>query len=97
VKFVDWSHAARGIGSYYLAQVLPTLHLEGGPLPYDVMPNGGSDAASMCANSVQRLAADQGMPEWLKDVFKRLIAIELEWAASCLELPKPDGALAASA
>ena len=96
VKFVDWSHAARGSSTYNLAQVLPTLHLEGGPPPYEVMPNGGSHAALMCASSVQRLGADQGMPGWLKDVFKRLIAIQLEWAASSLGLPKPDGTLAAS-
>ena len=95
VKFVDWSHAARGSDTYNLAQVLPTLHLEGGPIPYDVMPNGGSHAASSCANLIRRLDADHAMPGWLKDVFKRLIAIELEWAASCLGLPKPDGTLAA--
>ena len=96
VKFVDWSHSARGSSTYNLAQVLPTLHLEGGPAPYDVMPNGGSYAALACADLIRRLAVDQGLPEWLKDVFKRLIAIELEWAASCLGLPKPDGTLAAS-
>ena len=96
VKFVDWSHAARGSSTYNLAQVLPTLHLEGGPLPYDIMPNGGSHAASQCAEMIRRLAVDQSMPGWLKDVFKRIIAIELDWAASCLGLPKPDGTLAPS-
>jgi len=93
VKFVDWSHAARGSRTYNLAQVLPTLHLEGGPAPFGIMPNGGSHAASICATQVQRLATDDGMPGWLKDVFKRLIAIDLDWAASCLELPKPDGTM----
>jgi hypothetical protein len=89
VKFVDWSNAARGSSTYNLAQILPTLHLEGGPAPYDVMPNGGSYAASVCASQVRRLATNQRMPEWLKDVFRRLIAIELEWAATCLGLPLP--------
>jgi len=92
VKLVDWSQAARGSSLYNLAQILPTLHLEGGPAPYEIMPNGGSHAASGCAGLVRRLATDHGMPEWLKDVFKRLIAIDLEWAASCLALPKPEGA-----
>jgi hypothetical protein len=96
VKFVDWSHAARGSSTYNLAQVLPTLHLEGGPVPYDIMPNGGGHAALMGADMIRRLGMDQGMPGWLKDVFKRIIAIELEWAASCLALPKPDGTLATS-
>jgi hypothetical protein len=93
VKFVDWSHAARGARTYNLAQVLSTLHLEGGPAPYDVMPNGGGFAATSCAKLVRRLANDDGMPGWLKDVFRRLIAIELEWAARCLGLPMPDAAL----
>ena len=96
VKFVDWSHSARGSSTYNLAQVLPTLHLEGGPPPFDVMPNGGSHAASTCAEMIQRLATNRGMPEWLQDVFKRIIAIELAWAASCLGLSKPDGTLATS-
>jgi hypothetical protein len=50
----------------------------------------------MGADMIRRLGMDQGMPGWLKDVFKRIIAIELEWAASCLALPKPDGTLATS-
>ena len=91
VKFVDWSHAARGSSTYNLAQVLPTLHLEGGPPPYEIMPNGGSYAAASCAGHIRRLARDQGMPGWLQDVFRRLIAIDLRWAAASLALPKLDG------
>ncbi|GEP95887.1 phosphotransferase [Chitinophaga cymbidii] len=89
--FVDWSHAARGSARYDLACVLPTLCLEGGPAPYLVMPDGGGEAALMCAGLVRRLIQDDAMPEWLKSVFRRLIAIELEWAAQCLGLDQPAG------
>jgi hypothetical protein len=91
VIFVDWSQAARGNGFYDLASLLPTLHLEGGPAPYEVVPDGGSEAAIGSSAHIRRLLVDTSMPEWLQKVFKKLIAIELEWAASCLELEKPDG------
>jgi hypothetical protein len=91
VIFVDWSHAAKGNPDNDLAYLLPTLYLEGGPAPYQVMPNGGSYASSLAAMHIRRLDWDTGMPGWLKNVFLKLIAIELEWAADCLGLGKPDG------
>jgi hypothetical protein len=90
VMFVDWSHAARGSASYDLATLLPTLYLEGGPNPYDIMPDGGGYASLGCAALIKRLVEDHSMPEWLKKVFKKLIGIELEWAAGCLGLEKVD-------
>jgi hypothetical protein len=86
VIFVDWSHAARGNRRQDLAHVLPTLHLEGGPSPYEVMPDGGPEASALCAMHAARLLSDTGMPGWLKGVFVRLIGIELEWAGRCLGL-----------
>jgi hypothetical protein len=91
VMFVDWSHAAIGNKNNDLATLLPTLYLEGGPVPYQVMPGGGGYAALQTAWHIQRLEWDTGMPNWLKKVFVKLIAIELEWAASCIGLDKPDG------
>ena len=91
VMFVDWSHAKRGSERHDLAYVLPTLYLEGGPLPYGVMPDGGPEAAVGCAGHIKRLSVDSRMPQWLKEVFKKLIAIELAWAARCLNLDEPDG------
>lgn len=91
VIFVDWSDASRGHAEHDLAQLLPTLHLEGGPLPYDVMPTGGGWAAAGCALLVRRAIHEPGIPAWLARVFVRLAAIDLSWAASCLDLPEPDG------
>lgn len=91
IVFVDWSHASRGYGRHDLASLLPTLYLEGGPAPYRVMPDGGGEAAAGCARLIERVLADQQMPPWLRKVFRKLIAIELEWAAQCLNLDEPDG------
>lgn len=86
VIFVDWSHAARGNGRHDLASVLPTLHLEGGPDPYQLMPEGGSHASAASAMHIRRLLEDSSMPEWLRAVFVRIIGVELEWVARCLGL-----------
>uniref|UniRef100_UPI00202F9637 phosphotransferase n=1 Tax=Dyadobacter sp. MSC1_007 TaxID=2909264 RepID=UPI00202F9637 len=83
VIFVDWSHAARGNGRHDLASVLPTLHLEGGPDPYQLMPEGGGHASAASAMHIRRLLEDS-LPEWLRAVFVRIIGIELEWAGKCL-------------
>ncbi len=99
--FVDWSTSLRGNPSYNLASFLPGLVLESdGPTPYEVMPDGGGWAAMESGDLARRLETTgwgsgtrltQGMPEWLRKVFKRIIVIDLQWAASCLGLPPPDG------
>jgi hypothetical protein len=89
--FVDWSHAARGNARQNIALILPSLHLEGGPAPFQIMPDGGGEAALGCAKLVERLSSDATMPDWLKNVFRRLIAIQLQWASQCLGVKEPDG------
>ena len=89
--FVDWSHAARGNAAYNLASVLPSLHLEGGPPPFNVMPDGGGWAALIAGSLVMRTVNDPAAPAWLRRVLARLIAITLAWAARALELPERDG------
>lgn len=91
VVFVDWGDASRGSAEHDLASLLPTLHLEGGPLPYSVLPAGGEWAAAGAAALARRVLGEWGVPEWLARVFVRLTAINLSWAASCLDLPQPDG------
>ena len=91
VVFVDWSNASRGHAEHDLALLLPTLHLEGGPVPFDVLPAGGGWAAAGCASLARRVLDERATPPWLARVFVRLIAIDLSWAASCLGLPRPDG------
>lgn len=91
VVFVDWSSASRGHPRHDLAALLPTLHLEGGPLPYDIMPSGGTWAAAGCATLVRRVLDQTAVPAWLSTVMIRLAAIDLSWAASCLGIAQPDG------
>lgn len=91
VIFVDWSNAAIGSAEHDLANLLPTLHLEGGPLPFQILPNATNQAAYICATHIKRLSKSSTMPSWLMTVFKKLIAIEFEWATQCLNLDKPDG------
>ena len=88
--FVDWSHAARGNAAHNLASVLPSLHLEGGPPPDDVMPDGGGWAALNAGWLAVRGLSDPTAPSWLRRVLRRLILINLEWAARELRLPEPD-------
>jgi hypothetical protein len=91
VVFVDWAEAMRGNPAYDLAWALPTLHLEGGPRPFEIFPAGGEWAAWLSGMHVKRACTDRSAPQWLVNVFKRLVAIELEWAAAALRLPQVDG------
>ena len=36
VIFVDWPHAARGAGWLELAQILPSIAMQGGPMPWEI-------------------------------------------------------------
>ena len=92
IVLVDWSQAFRGHPDHDRAEVLPGLVLEGGPEPYEQMPEGGGWAARGSAAMAQRALTEAGdRPEWLIEVFMRLAAINLRWAARCLDLPLPDG------
>lgn len=91
VVFVDWAEAMRGNPAYDLACVLPTLHLEGGPRPFEVFPDGGEWAALLSGMLAKRACTDHSAPHWLFNVFKRLVAIQLEWAAASLRLPQVAG------
>ncbi|MBL8770684.1 MAG: phosphotransferase, partial [Phenylobacterium sp.] len=92
VKFVDWSHAVRGAPETDLATLLPTAHLEGGPAPASLMPEGGAWAAAQAADMALRAVGDHAAPAWLRRVFGRLAAINLDWAAASLDLAPRDGA-----
>ena len=39
--FADWRHAAVGDSEQKLTSVLSTLHLEGGPPPFETIPDSG--------------------------------------------------------
>jgi aminoglycoside phosphotransferase (APT) family kinase protein len=85
VGFVDWAGAHAGSPEEDLASFLPTAHLEGGPRPYDVFPDGGGWAVAL-AGEAFRLAREEAAPDWLRRVARRLAASNLDWAVASLGL-----------
>jgi len=66
--------------------------MEGGPDPYDVLPDAGSFAAWRAAEFANRAATHKSaVPDWIVDVFKRIALIDLDWAVRCLDLPPRPG------
>ena len=91
VRFVDWSHARRGAAATDLAAFLPAARLEGGPAPEAVFPDGAGWGAAQGANLALRAMNDAAAPRWLGRVFRRMAAINLDWAIAGLGLPPRDG------
>jgi hypothetical protein len=92
VILVDWSEARRGCPSYDLAAFLTGCALEGGPDPFDVMPEGGALAAWMGGHMARRAMSEtQRAPAWLIGVMKRMAVVDLQWATRSLGLPPWDG------
>jgi hypothetical protein len=91
VRFVDWSHAGAGGRFHDLVSVLPTLRLEGGPVPATVLREPVEPIVRLCGATVRRAVGDEPMPDWLREVFARLAAIDLAWVATVLGLEPPDG------
>jgi hypothetical protein len=91
VKFVDWSDARRGAAETDPAALLPTAHLEGGPEPDGELPNGDGWGAAQGADLALRAIGDDAAPAWLRRIFVRLAAINIDWALRCLGRPPRDG------
>lgn len=91
-RFVDWSNARAGAAHTDLATLLPAAHLEGGPAPHVVLPDGAPWAAMQSGDLVLRAVDRQSnAPPWLRRVFRRLAAINLDWAIASLGMPPRDG------
>ena len=88
---VDWSTAGAGRRGHDLAQLLPTLHLEGAPEPWLVADLDTDLVVRLSGSVAARLVNPQGAPEWLHRVFLRLAAINLAWIAVLCDLEPPDG------
>lgn len=88
VRLVDWSHGGAGHPSHDLVQLLPTLHLEGGPPPAEVCTGPVPLIVRLAAGSLLRACVSE-QPAWLRQVFVALASINLTWLAAALELPPP--------
>jgi hypothetical protein len=92
VILVDWSEARRGSPRFDLANFLTGCALEGGPDPFDVMPDGGALAAWLGGRAAKRAVHEaERAPAWLIRVMKRMAIVDLQWAARSLGLPALDG------
>jgi len=93
VVLVDWSDARRGNPRHDVAELLPLLHLEGAPPPWTLAP--APDLAPLVARASGRTALrtmDDDVPvAWLHRILRRILAIELDWIAAVLGLPRRDG------
>jgi hypothetical protein len=91
VVLVDWNCALRGNGALDLAFLAPSLRLEGGPLPEEILPGGAALAAVVsgffAARAGQPVIPDAPRVRWIQ---LRQLRMALPWAARALGLPPPD-------
>lgn len=89
---VDWNWIGRGNPLFDVAAWLPSLAVEGGPLPEEVRPEAGVFASAIAGY----LCAHAGLPLIPDAPRVRRVQLEqattaLPWAARWLGLPPPDG------
>ena len=90
VVFVDWNNACLGNGSFDLAAWLPSLHAEGGPVPWSIV----SGAARFAGVVSGYFAARAGLPPipdapQVRTVQLQQLRTALPWAIRELGLPTP--------
>jgi hypothetical protein len=84
---VDWNLACKGNGPFDVAFWLPSLALEGGPEPWEVLPDAGALAAAVAGFFAARagLPSPPGAPT-VRDFQRAQAAAALPWAARELGL-----------
>jgi hypothetical protein len=89
VLFVDWNHACTGNPAIDAVAWAPSLRLEGGPDPWELVPESGGLAALIAGY----FAANAGLPApatapAVRDFQRRQAEVALPWAARELGLPE---------
>jgi hypothetical protein len=86
---VDWNLACVGNGLFDIAFWLPSLRLEGGPEPWEVLPHAGPLAAAVAGFFASRagLPAPIGAPT-VREFQRRQLEVALLWAVRELSLPE---------
>jgi hypothetical protein len=79
---VDWNITCAGNGRFDVAFWLPSLRLEGGPQPWEVLPDAGALAAVVAGFFAARagLPPPPGAPT-VRDFQLRQLEVALPWAA----------------
>jgi hypothetical protein len=91
VVLIDWNLAGRGNGAFDLAFAAPSLCLEGGPLPEELVGANGTLAAVVSGFFAARAGlptiADAPRVRWIQ---LQQLSVALPWVARVLDLPLPD-------
>ena len=92
VVFVDWNNTCLGNGSFDFAAWLPSLHAEGGPPPWSMLPGAAEFASALSGYFAARagLPPPRGAPE-VRTVQLQQLRTALPWAVRELGLPAPRG------
>jgi hypothetical protein len=87
---VDWNHACVGNGHFDVAFWLPSLRLEGGPQPWELLPDAGALPTAVAGFFAARagLPAPGGAPT-VREFQLRQLEVALPWAARELGLSPP--------
>ena len=87
---VDWNHACVGNADLDVAAWLPSLRLEGGPGPEEILPGAGGFAALLAGffGSRAGLPAPETAPQ-VRPFQLAQLRVSLAWAVSELGLPPP--------
>jgi hypothetical protein len=77
---VDWNWLSVGSSRVDIAAWLPSLHLEGGPPPWDVLPGGGAEAAFVAGvwAAVAGLPPPETAPH-VRAIQRAQLAVALDW------------------
>jgi len=91
--FLDWTDACRGNPMLDLVAWLPSLALERGPQPDELV---GEEAADLVALISGYWASRAGLPPpdgapFVRSIQRAQLTVALPWAARLLQLPSPDG------
>jgi hypothetical protein len=90
VVLIDWNLAGRGNAAFDLAFAAPSLHLEGGPLPEELVGDDAGLAAIVSGFFAERAGlptiADAPRVRWIQ---REQLRIALPWVARVLDLPPP--------
>ena len=91
VQLVDWSWATRGPGALDVLAWLPSLAMEGGPMPDAVMPGADPALVALLAGMWAWNAGQPDLPSapGLRRLQRALLRQVLPWACRCLDLPEP--------
>lgn len=89
---VDWNWACIGNPRVDIGAWLPSLRMEGGPLPESILPDA-PEMAAMISGFFARHAGLPGIPDapFVRPLQRRQLSTALPWAVRALGLPPLDG------